>query len=153
MTKFQSPSEMPPATPEGVPLPESRPPVPAGRGSISGRSLPEWIGKTDDEPVPPRVRARVFLRFDGRCQECGVKIRGKRWICDHRQALINGGENRENNLGPIHEACDKTKTASDVAIKSKVARVRNAHLGIRKPRTITRWRRMNGNIVIAPRER
>jgi len=26
----------------------------------------------------------------------------------------------ENNLGPIHETCNKTKTAADVAEKSKV---------------------------------
>ena len=96
------------------------------------RSVPEWVAKGDDEPVPPRVRLRVFERFGGICCECGVKISGKRWICDHRKAIINGGENRESNLGPIHEACDKTKTADDVAEKSKNARVRAKHLGLRK---------------------
>lgn len=117
-----------------------------------GRSVEEWIGASADTPVPPRVRARVFLRFEGRCQECGVKIIGKRWICDHRIALINSGENRENNLGPIHEACDKTKTAGDVAIKSKVARVRNKHIGIRKVSTFpcskaSPWRKkINGTV-------
>ena len=30
------------------------------------RSLPEWIGKTDDEPVPLRVKLRVFERHDVR---------------------------------------------------------------------------------------
>lgn len=94
------------------------------------RAVPEWIGKDDNEAIPPRVRARVFLAHDGKCQECGVKITGKRWICDHRIAIINGGANRESNLGPIHEACDKTKTASDVAEKSRVARKRMKFLGI-----------------------
>jgi 5-methylcytosine-specific restriction endonuclease McrA len=117
------------------------------------RVVPEWIGKNDDERPLRRVRLRVFLKFDGVCQECGVKITAKRWICDHRKALINGGENRESNLGPIHEACDKTKTAADVAEKSKVYAVQSRHVGIRKPRTITRWRRFNGDIVIAARER
>jgi 5-methylcytosine-specific restriction protein A len=151
MTKFSSPSaNRPPSPTEGEPAPLP----PGGAGSNSGRSLPEWVGKTDDEPVPRRVRARVFLRFDGICQECSVKIRAKRWICDHRTALINGGENRERNLGPIHEACDKTKTASDVAVKSKVARVRNKHLGLvtrnSRPMPGTRAsgirKRMNGNV-------
>ncbi len=96
------------------------------------RSVPEWIGKTDDEPVPERVRVRVFLNFGGLCRECGVKIIGKRWVCDHRKALINGGQNRESNLGPIHEACDKTKTASDVAEKSITYRKRKKHLGVKK---------------------
>lgn len=96
------------------------------------RSVKEWIGKSDDEPVPPRVRVRVFEHHFGICCECGVRIVGKRWICDHRIALINGGENRESNLGPIHEVCDKKKTAADVAEKSKVARVRMKYLGIKK---------------------
>jgi 5-methylcytosine-specific restriction endonuclease McrA len=92
----------------------------------------EWIGKDDDEPVPPRVRLRVFLKFNGVCCECGIKIRGRRWVCDHRKAIVNGGENRERNLGPIHEACDKTKTAADVAEKKINNRVQMKHLGIRK---------------------
>lgn len=96
------------------------------------RAVPEWIGKNDDDPVPPRVRLRVFLKFGGVCCECGVKISGKRWICDHRTAIINGGENRERNLGPIHEVCDKTKTAADVATKKIDNRVRSKHLGIKK---------------------
>lgn len=96
------------------------------------RSVNEWVGETDDEPVPPRVRLRVFERFGGVCCECTVKIRGRRWICDHRKAIINGGQNRESNLGPIHEACDKTKTKTDVAEKRINNRVRSKHLGIKK---------------------
>lgn len=99
------------------------------------RSLPEWIGKTDDSAVPPHVRLRVFQRFGGICQECTVKIVGKRWICDHRKALINGGENRESNLGPIHEACDRNiKTPRDVAEKSAVYRTQMSHYGLKKPK-------------------
>ena len=99
------------------------------------RTTPEWIGKTDDTPVPPRVRLRVFERFGGICCECTVKIIARRWICDHRQALILGGQNRESNLGPIHEDCDKTKTAEDVAEKKINSRVRSKHLGIKKPKS------------------
>lgn len=95
------------------------------------RTVQEWIGKTDDEPVPARVRVRVFLKFEGLCQECGTRIIGKRWICDHRIAIINGGENRERNLGPIHEACDKSKTAEDVAEKSKVYRKVAKNIGVK----------------------
>jgi 5-methylcytosine-specific restriction endonuclease McrA len=74
----------------------------------------------------------VFEKFKGICAECGGKIAEKRWVCDHRLAIINGGENREDNLGPIHSTCDKTKTAADVAIKAKTARVKLKHLGIKK---------------------
>jgi 5-methylcytosine-specific restriction enzyme A len=97
------------------------------------RTVPEWIGKSDDTPVPKRVRVRVFLKFDGICGICTVKISGRRWVTDHRIALINGGENRERNLWPIHEACDrKVKTPADVAEKSTTYRVRAKHLGIKQ---------------------
>jgi 5-methylcytosine-specific restriction protein A len=97
------------------------------------RTLPEWIGKTDDEPVPPRVRLRVFEHFHGVCGICTVKIIAKRWTCDHKKALANGGANRESNLWPIHEACDrKVKTPADAAEKRVNNRVRSKHLGIKK---------------------
>jgi len=99
------------------------------------RTTPEWIGKTDDTPVPPHVRLRVFDRFGGICCECAVKIRGRRWVCDHRKAIVNGGENRERNLGPIHESCDrKIKTPRDVAEKKINNRVRSKHIGIKTKR-------------------
>jgi 5-methylcytosine-specific restriction endonuclease McrA len=122
---------------------------------MSARSLPEWIGKSPDEPVPPRVRARVFGAFGGRCPLCTRKIlTGERWVLDHIIALINGGEHRETNFQPICGWCDRNvKTPADVAKKSKIADQREKHLGIRKPRTITRWRKFNGEIVVAERER
>lgn len=95
------------------------------------RALKEWIGKTDDTKVPPHVRVRVFKTFGGICQECTLVIEEKRWICDHRIAIINGGENRENNLGPIHETCDKTKTAADKAEKSKVYHKTAKDIGVK----------------------
>lgn len=118
------------------------------------RSTDEWIGKTDDEAIPPRVRVRVFQRYNGVCQECGNKIITRAWICDHRIAIINGGENRENNLGPIHEACDKTKTKADVALKSANYKKTAKRLGVKlkKSRPIpgskaSGWKRkINGTI-------
>src|SRR6185312_7066590 len=96
------------------------------------RSTEEWSGKTPDAPIPPRVRARVLERFDGRCHWTGKKIMpGDAWDLDHVIALINGGEHREMNLAPILRGKPhKEKTAADVAEKSKVARVWAKHLGI-----------------------
>lgn len=97
------------------------------------RSVPEWIGKNDDEPVPDRVRLRVFDRAKGHCCSCTNMIVGGRWICDHRIAIINGGENREKNLQAICDICDrKVKTPADVAEKALIARVKAKHLGLRK---------------------
>jgi len=96
-----------------------------------GRAIPEWIGATPNTPVPPRVKARVFLAYDGVCYLSGRKIRpGEPWECEHIIALINGGQNREGNLAPALAEPHKAKTADDMAIKSKTARIRAKHLGI-----------------------
>lgn len=119
------------------------------------RSVPEWIGATPDTPVPDRVKVRVFARHEGYCHWSGKKIMpGDAWDTDHVIALINGGENRESNLAPILRGkAHKEKTARDVAIKGKTARVRKRHLGLKKPRTIRTWRKFNGEPVYAGRER
>lgn len=118
------------------------------------RAVPEWIGKTDDAAIPHRVRLRVFMRFGGICHLSGVQIRpGDQWDCDHIVALVNGGEHRERNLAPALRAEHRKKTAADVKQKSKDYRVRSKHNGIKKPRTIRSWRKFNGEIVYAERER
>lgn len=96
------------------------------------RDVPEWRGKNDDTPIPPRVKLRVFEAYGGKCHWTGQKIMpGDAWDADHIVALINGGENREANLAPILRGkAHKEKTAQDVAIKSKTARMRAKHLGI-----------------------
>ncbi len=96
------------------------------------RSTEEWIGATDDTPIPPRVKLRVFERFEGRCHLSGRKITpADKWDCDHIKALINGGENRESNLAPALRDKHREKTAEDVAIKARVACQRQHHLGIK----------------------
>jgi len=97
------------------------------------RDVPEWIGKTPDTKIPPRVRLRVFDAHGGRCYLSGRKIMpGDKWDLDHKIALINGGENRESNLAPALRAPHREKTAADVAEKSKVERIRQKHLGVWK---------------------
>jgi 5-methylcytosine-specific restriction enzyme A len=96
------------------------------------REVPEWIGATPDTKIPPRVKARVFERYGGVCHISGRKIMGgEPWDCDHEIALINGGENRESNLRPALQDKHRAKTAQDVAIKSKNAKRRAAHLGLK----------------------
>ena len=128
------------------------------RGEPKGatvRSVPEWIGKTSDSAIPARVKLRVFERHGGICHISGQKIMpGDKWDCDHVQALVNGGENRESNLAPALTEHHKEKTRSDVAMKSKDRRVRSKHMGIKKPKgTIpgskgSRWKRkLDGTVV------
>lgn len=98
------------------------------------RSLALWVGKTDDAKVPPRVRLRIFEAHGGRCWISGRKIRpGDAWDLDHKLALINGGRHSEDNLAPALRDRHRDKTSDDVAVKSKTARLRAAHLGIKPP--------------------
>jgi len=117
------------------------------------RSVPEWIGATDDTPVPARVKERAFTRAGGVCHVSGIKIRpGDPWDVDHVLAICNGGQNRERNLAPILRGKPhKEKTRSDLALKKKNARLRRKHLGIEPPSRYvvpgskrSRWRRRVG---------
>jgi len=98
------------------------------------RSVPEWIGKTPDTPIPERVKIRIFERCGGRCHRTGWKLMpGDDIDYDHIIALCNGGENRESNLAPILREKHREKTAEDVRVKSKIARVKAKHLGLAPP--------------------
>lgn len=99
------------------------------------RSVPEWIGKHDDQKVPPRVRLRVFDRYEGRCYLTGREIRpGEKWELEHKIPLILGGEHRESNMAPALVDPHKEKTKAEQAIKSKIAKTRKKHLGISAPK-------------------
>lgn len=119
------------------------------------REVPEWIGKTPDTPAPPRVRLRVFERYNGICYLSGRKIMpGDKWQLEHPLAIINGGENRESNLAPALVEPHKVKTAEDMAQKSKDYRVRAKHNGIKKPSRFPGSRdskfkkKMDGSVVL-----
>lgn len=97
------------------------------------RLVPEWIGATDDTPVPDRVRLRVLKKHNECCASCGRHITtGTRWICDHTVALINSGPNRETNLRPLCSWCTPAKDASDVAEKSATYGSQKRNFGLRK---------------------
>ncbi|MCD1619172.1 HNH endonuclease [Salipiger manganoxidans] len=122
------------------------------------RSVPLWVGRTDDTPAPARVRARIIARQDGICAcGCGVKLgmAGEGIDIDHTLALVLGGVNDEANLRALRRPCHGSKTKSDVAQKSIEARKRNKHLGI-KAKTKnplpgskdSKWKRLVGGTTI-----
>lgn len=117
------------------------------------RSVPEWIGKSHDTPIPPRVRLRVFERHNGICHLSGRKIRpGEEWDCDHIIAIANGGGNRESNLAPAIRDKHREKTAEDVAEKATVYRKRAKHLGIKKKGSSIPYRKFDGTVVLPRRK-
>lgn len=100
---------------------------------MTGRSVPEWIGKNADSAIPPRIRVRVFEAHGGRCAGCTRKIGpADKWDCDHIQALANGGQNRERNLQPLCSWCHGDKTKADVAEKAVTYRKKAKHIGVKK---------------------
>lgn len=118
------------------------------------RTVEEWVGKTDDAKIPRAVRQRVFDRFNGVCYLSKRAITpADDWDVEHKLALCLGGEHRESNMAPALTAPHREKTAIDRGLKAKNDRIRKRHLGIKKPRTMTRWRKMNGDPVFAARER
>lgn len=97
------------------------------------RSTPEWIGKNDNEAIPPRVKVRVFFRYEGRCAKCTRKLSKKDTPqYDHIVALCNGGAHRESNLQLLCGWHHRQKTAEDVAEKSMIYRKQRAHIGLQK---------------------
>ena len=117
------------------------------------RATDEWIGKHDDQAIPPRVRARVFLAYAGICYRTGQKLRPGHWQLDHIIALANGGEHREKNLAPICTEAHRFKTAEDVRIKAKIARQQARHIGIKKRTSFRGWRKFDGTVVKVEDER
>lgn len=54
---------------------------------------------------------------------------------DHIVALANGGEHREANLRALCLEEHRVKTAADMAVKKKIARVKRKHLGLENKRS------------------
>ena len=117
------------------------------------RSVKEWIGKTDNAPIPQRVRLRILDRYIGICAECRRPLRSGHTEFDHIISLINGGGHREFNLQPLcNIPCHKEKTRQDVAVKSKNYARRAKHVGIRKAKhPISGWRKFDGTPVRNPK--
>lgn len=105
---------------------------------MTGRSVPEWIGKTPDSRPPQSVRLRVFERWGGRCHITGQRITLKdEWDLDHIKPLHLAEKdenlNRESNLAPAIRERHREKTAKENKAKAKADRLRAGHLGIKPP--------------------
>jgi 5-methylcytosine-specific restriction protein A len=110
--------------------------------------------------IPPRKaltrnqRAKLFDAHNGVCCICETKIKvGEPWIDEHWIPREIPADDSLGNRAPAHVACAREKTKTDVKLIAKVKRNRANHLGIKKPRSITRWRKFNGTIVTASRSR
>lgn len=98
------------------------------------REVEEWIGKHPDQKVPDRVKIRILERYDRKCYLTGRQIRpGDSWQVEHIHAIILGGEHREKNMAPALKEPHKKKTAVEMKIKSKIAKVAKKSFLGKKP--------------------
>lgn len=102
---------------------------------MTGRAVPEWIGKTENSRPPVSVKLRVFAKYEGRCYLSKVKIHpGDEWEVEHVRPLhlARPGErlNRESNLAPALKQPHREKTSREMTAKAKADRIRAKHLGI-----------------------
>ncbi|MFJ6322313.1 MULTISPECIES: HNH endonuclease [unclassified Rhizobium] len=87
------------------------------------RSVPEWIGRTDDSMPTDACKRRILDRQNWRCAITGVEFRdGVKAEFDHIRPLWLDGENREDNLQAITEAAHKAKTQTEATVRAKVNR-------------------------------
>lgn len=101
-----------------------------------------------------KTRAEAFLRANGRCEGCGCLLRPGRIHYDHDKPDAFGGKSVIENCRALCVECHARKTGEvDIPAIAKSNRRRARAAGIRKRRTITSWRRFDGTIVRAPRDR
>ena len=101
------------------------------------RSVPEWFGKTDDSPVPKKVKLRILRRQGDQCagDDCTITFDARhKPEFDHRPALANGGQNRESMIFALCKPCHAKLFPSDMAEKAKTDAIKAKHLGLHKPK-------------------
>lgn len=101
-----------------------------------------------------KVKRDAFARSGGHCEICGAKVLFGKFAYDHVIPDALGGETTLDNCQVACLSCHKEKTGkADIPRIAKTKRISDREKGIRRPRTITRWRRFDGSVVEAGRQR
>lgn len=102
-----------------------------------------------------QTKRDALKRAYGKCEAegCGALF-GVKFHFDHVIADGLGGEPTLDNCAVLCHPCHDEKTRKhDVPLIAKSKRIQDRHNGIKRPRTIRSWRRFNGEIIHADRER
>ena len=88
------------------------------------RTVTPWIARNDDAAIPRQVKARVWLRCEGRCQITGRRLSaGDPHDYDHILPLSMGGVHGEANLQLVSKDGHRAKTAAEAGWRAKADRV------------------------------
>ena len=89
---------------------------------MTPRPVKEWIGKRPESMPGKLVLLRLYSRQNGICA-CGcnrvMNLNRDKIDCDHKLALIDGGENRESNLQLMLHEHHQAKTAAEATVRSE----------------------------------
>lgn len=105
---------------------------------------------------PKQVKRDAFLRAKGRCEneKCRAFLTTGKFHYDHVIPDGLGGEPTLDNCAVLCFACHGEKTRKqDIPAIAKTKRIQDRHNGIKRPRSMTRWRRFDGSIREAGRYR
>lgn len=104
----------------------------------------------------PKVMIAAWDRADGHCEKCksGIKLIPGDIFYDHIIPDALGGEPTLDNCQVLCRSHHDAKTFKvDVPAIAKSKRIQRRRAGIKKERTIRAWRKFDGTIVHASRER
>ena len=96
----------------------------------------KWIAPTKRRPLTTKERTAIFMRHNGVCGLCSMKITaGQEWEAEHPVPIWASGSDNREDLVPVHRRCHKSKTAVEASQRAKEARVRAKHIGavVKKP--------------------
>jgi 5-methylcytosine-specific restriction endonuclease McrA len=101
-----------------------------------------------------QVKLAAYERAAGHCEVCSAPLTPGRIEYDHIIPGYFGGSAKVNNCRAMCRNCHGKKTSTlDIPAIAKSRRIRMIRAGVLPSRKITAWRRFDGTIVRAPRER
>jgi 5-methylcytosine-specific restriction endonuclease McrA len=120
--------------------------------------------KSGRQEFTAKVKDAAWKRSGGRCETgrvahmpdigCGRKLSTGDIHYDHIDPDGLTGEATIENCAVLCRSCHKVKTTThDVPVIARAKRRQRGAVGIKRTRKITRWRKFNGDIVVASRER
>ena len=97
------------------------------------------------------TKLAAFQRAAGHCEnpQCGQKLFTGNVEYHHDVECAFGGTADLGNCVCLCRGCHRAITNKQAKVIAKTTRIRNRHIGIKKPKTFRGWRRMNGELVLA----